>query len=184
MEITEKRQKDEKESFIQSAAEAKKTLLTIEKDIKKKSDHYSRTIDKVKEKCLTQFETQRDNYRKYEEISDNRLHHFSMNAVNKFNLQQQKSRELSERMNHSVDAHRTMNDERFYTRDEGLKKAKNDRDDFLKREDRRHRTKLEARERILKNISIENAQKKELRKLRVMDTTFNLERERKRKQES
>ena len=41
------------------------------------------------------------------------------------------------------------------TRDEGLKKAKQDREDFLKREDRRHKSKILARETILQNIAIE-----------------------------
>ena len=70
------------------------------------------------------------------------------------------------------------------TRDEGLKKAKHDREDFLKREDRRHNSKILARETILQNIAIEQQQKKEMTKLRQMDTIENIERERKRKQES
>ena len=41
------------------------------------------------------------------------------------------------------------------TRDEGLKKAKYDREDFLRREDKRHKTKILARETILQNISME-----------------------------
>ena len=70
------------------------------------------------------------------------------------------------------------------TRDEGLKKAKQERDDFLRREDRRHKTKILARETILQNISMEQQQKKEMTKLRKMDTIENIERERKQKQES
>lgn len=70
------------------------------------------------------------------------------------------------------------------TRDEGLKKAKQDRDDFLRREDRRHKNKILARETILHNISMEQQQKKEMTKLRKMDTIENIERERKQKQES
>ena len=70
------------------------------------------------------------------------------------------------------------------TRDEGLKKAKYDREDFLRREDKRHKTKILARETILQNISMEQQQKKEMTKLRKMDTIENIERERKRKQET
>ena len=50
-------------------------------------------------------------------------------------------------------------------------------------EKKRHNTKIEARERILRDISIDHEQRKEMRKLRLMDTTSNLERERKKKQE-
>ena len=50
-------------------------------------------------------------------------------------------------------------------------------------EKKRHNTKIEARERILRDISVDHEQRKEMRKLRLMDTTSNLERERKKKQE-
>ena len=50
-------------------------------------------------------------------------------------------------------------------------------------EKKRHNTKIEARERILREISVDHEQRKEMRKLRLMDTTSNLERERKKKQE-
>ena len=49
--MTERKQKEAEEQFIQSADEAKKTLLTIEKDIQKKSDFHTRTLDKIKNKC-------------------------------------------------------------------------------------------------------------------------------------
>lgn len=42
---------------------------------------------------------------------------------------------------------------------------------------------MAARERILKNIKAEQAQKAELVKLRELDADYNLERERKKKQE-
>jgi hypothetical protein len=48
-----------------------------------------------------------------------------------------------------------MNEQRFETRDNGYQRAEEDRQDFLKKEDRRHKTKMAARERILKNISAE-----------------------------
>ena len=50
-------------------------------------------------------------------------------------------------------------------------------------EKKRHNTKIEARERILRDISVDHEQRKEMRKLRLMDTASNLERERKKKQE-
>ena len=86
-------------------------------------------------------------------------------------------------MANSVEDHRLKNEERFYTRDEGLKKAKDERNDFLRKEDKRHKDKLEAREKILRNISVDHAQKIEMRKLRFMDASANLERERFKKQE-
>ena len=52
MEVTEKRQRDYEENFIKEADEAKEVLHTIEKDIRKKSDKHSHTLDRVKEKCL------------------------------------------------------------------------------------------------------------------------------------
>ena len=55
----------------------------------------------------------------------------------------------------SVEDHRMMNEQRFETRDNGYQRAEEDRQDFLKKEDRRHKTKMAARERILKNISAE-----------------------------
>lgn len=51
MEMTEKKQKEQEDDYNRSCSEAKQTLLTIEKDIKKKSDVYSHTLDKIKEKC-------------------------------------------------------------------------------------------------------------------------------------
>lgn len=54
-----------------------------------------------------------------------------------------------------MDEHRTKNEERFETRDEGLKRAKHDREDFLAKEARRHKNKILAREVILKNIQME-----------------------------
>ena len=56
-------------------------------------------------------------------------------ALTKFNSTKQKSRELSQRMQATVEDHKMKNDERFYTRDEGLMRKRQDREDFLKRED-------------------------------------------------
>lgn len=47
----------------------------------------------------------------------------SEKVYNKFNLTQQKSRDLNERTTLTVDYHKQKNDERFFTRDEGLKRA-------------------------------------------------------------
>ena len=68
-----------------------------------------------------------------------------------------------------VSDHREKNAERFTTRDEGLRKAEQERSTFLKNEFNRHNTNLKHRERILHNISVERAQRKEMRKLRLMD---------------
>ncbi len=53
----------------------------------------------------------------------------------------------------------------------------------MKNEANRHKKKMAAREKILKNIKAEQAQKAELVKLRELDADYNLERERKKKQE-
>jgi len=82
-----------------------------------------------------------------------------------------------------VEDHRLKNQERFATRDEGLRKVAKDHKDFLKREDNRHTSKIEARERILLSMSVDLEQQKEMRMLRFMDVESNVERERKKKQE-
>ena len=66
----------------------------------------------------------------------------------------------------------------------GLKKAEEERNNFLRSEARRHGSKLKARELILENLSLEHNQKKELNRLRIVDATQSLERERRRKQEA
>lgn len=63
-----------------------------------------------------------------------------------------KAKDLRKRTEAAVDDHRSKNDDKFSTRDEGLKRAKHDRDDFLAKEARRHKSKILAREVILKNI--------------------------------
>ena len=68
-----------------------------------------------------------------------------------------------------------MNAERFWKRDEGLRKVSQEREDFLRKEEKRHKLKVEQRDKIIKDISLENEQKKEMRKLRVMDASFNQE---------
>ena len=123
MELTERKQKQAIENFNRSALEAKKTLHSIERDANRKQEAANRTIEKVREKCMNQFETQRNIYRKYEDISDRKLLNHSEKVYNKFNLTQQKSRDLNERTNMTVDYHKQKNTERFYTRDEGLKRA-------------------------------------------------------------
>ena len=45
-------------------------------------------------------------------------------------------------MQASIEDHKTKNDERFFTRDEGLMRTKQERDDFLRREDQRHKKKV------------------------------------------
>lgn len=95
----------------------------------------------------------------------------------------QKSKEVSNRHNESVEEHRNKNYERFSTRDEQLRRAQDERNQFIRREEHRHNAKLATRERILNNISVEQSCKKEIRKLRTMDAISNQERERKKKQE-
>ena len=72
---------------------------------------------------MNQFETQRNNYKKYEDINENRLFHSSEKVYKKFNLTNQKSRDLQDRAILTVEDHRQKNVERFYTRDEGLRRV-------------------------------------------------------------
>lgn len=53
MEQNDKKIKDKEEEFVKQAEEAKLNLKTIEKDIKKKEDFHSRTIDTIKSNCKT-----------------------------------------------------------------------------------------------------------------------------------
>ncbi len=85
MEITEKKQRDAEESYNLSAEQAKQAVQSIEKSIKQKQEIHNRTIDKVREKCLFQFETQRANYNKYSEMTDKKQNEYSEKALNKFN---------------------------------------------------------------------------------------------------
>ena len=57
----------------------------IQENILKKSEVYSRTIESIKDKCRTQFETQRNNLEKYEEKCEEKQTIFSRNAVVKYN---------------------------------------------------------------------------------------------------
>lgn len=84
MQITEKKQADVIVQFNQSAEEAKLTLKGIEKNIQSKADLQTRTLNNIKDKCRTQFETQRNNLQKYQETQEERQNAFSLNAVNKF----------------------------------------------------------------------------------------------------
>ena len=104
---------------------------------------------------MNQFETQRNIYKKHEEMSERRLLTHSEKVYNKFNLTHQKSRDLHERTTLTVEYHKEKNAERFLSRDEGLRRAADARADFIKREHQRHNQKVMARERILRNISIE-----------------------------
>lgn len=104
--------------------------------------------------------------------------------MDKYSTQQKKAKDLNKRTMMTVDDHREMNATRFFTRDEGLARTKESRDEFLLKEKRRHNTKIQARETILMNMQNEHEQKKEMTKLRQMDTLVNLERERKKKQET
>ena len=74
------------EQFNESAKEAKIAVQALEKTFKKKADEHSRTLDKIKEKCNTQFETQRDRYKKYSTISEERQNFYSANALNKYKM--------------------------------------------------------------------------------------------------
>ena len=104
--------------------------------------------------------------------------------LDKHKLQQQKSRDIADRINSSVEDHRALNYDRFYQRDIGLKRVEENRQEFLKSEAQRHNTKIKAREQLLSSIHTENQQKKEMNRLRMIDSVSNVERERKRKQES
>lgn len=75
------------------------------------------------------------------------------------------------------------NDERFYTRDEQLKRKKDERKEFLRKEEDRHNKNVGKRDVILKNIAMEQDQKKEMNQLRQIDAQATLERERRKKQE-
>lgn len=183
MKDVDSRHKQFWEGFDQSAVEAKKELETINKDVKRKHESATRSIDKVQEKCRHQFEIQNNTYKKFEEIVENRIFDKSSKVYNKYNVTMKKTREIHDRVTLTVDDHRRHNVERFSTRDLGLRKEKDAYSNFLKKENKRHTTKVEARERILYNMTVEHAQKKEMRKLRLQDTTSNLERERKKKQE-
>ena len=47
-----------------------------------------------------------------------------------------------------------MNAERFWKRDEGLKKASQEREDFLRREEKRHKLKVEQRDKIINDSHV------------------------------
>jgi len=80
-------------------------------------------MDRVRDKCRNQFETQNTNYMKFEDISESRAFNHSEKAYTKFNVTNAKSRELQERTILTVDDHRHRNVERFSTRDVGLKQV-------------------------------------------------------------
>lgn len=184
MELTERKRREADESFNKEAEEAKLTLIAKEKEIKARQDQHFRTLTQVREKCHEQFETQRQIYNKFNEIKEAQLLHRSEVVVKKYQMTQRKTKDLKERTATSVEEHRQKNYERFYLRDEGLDRKKEERDQFLKKEAQRHNSRIKAREVILSNISIDGMQKKERRQLRVADALFNLEMERKKKQES
>lgn len=183
MDIAEMKLRADEESFTRSAMEAKKTLTMIQDDARKKHESAMGTIDKLKEKCQNQFARQDSIYQNYEELGVNRLYNQSEKVYNKYNQTERKSRDLRNRTTLTVDDHRQRNMDRFATRDQALRKASDARNDFLKSESRRHNSKIDARDRILHNISVDQAQRSELRKLRLADTASNIGRERKKKQE-
>ena len=123
MEMTERKQKEAEENFNKSAVEAKKTLENIQREVKRKEESATRTINKIKEKCQSQFETQKLNYKNYEQFNDQRLLHYSEKVYNKFNMTNQKTKELKDRSLLAVEDHKQRNEERFYTRDEGLQRT-------------------------------------------------------------
>ena len=101
----------------------------------------------------------------------------------KYSLTEQKSRDLMERQNITVEYHKHKMEDKFFSRDEAHKRVQDNRTAFIKRESARHNQKVAARERIMHSISVEQTQRKEVRKLRVLDNLSNLERERKKTQE-
>ena len=76
--------------------------------------------------------------------------------MNKFNSTKQKSRELRDKAHITIEDHRQMNADRFYKRDEGLKRVSQEREDFLRQEEKRHKKRIEQRDKIIKDISLEN----------------------------
>ena len=104
------------------------------------------------------------------ESKEEQQQRYSTIVLDKHKLQQQKSREIADRLNNSVDEHRAMNFDRFYQRDIGLKKNEENRQEFLKSEAQRHNKKVKARDQLLSSIQTENHQKKEMNRLRMMDT--------------
>lgn len=183
MELTDKKQNEAEENFNRSAVEAKKTLENIWREAKQKEESATRTINKIKEKCQNQFETQKQNFRNYEELSESRLYNQSAKVYNKFTSTNMKSRDLKERTMNTVEDHKQRNEERFGVCNEGLQRAADQRSQFLKREEKRHKTKVEARDNILLNMSVDHEQRREMRKLHLVDTSVNIDRERKKKQE-
>jgi len=91
------------------------------------------------------------------ETSETRLATACEKAIKKFNSTYQKSTDVAKRLDSDAETLRQMNDERFSTRDMGLKRAKDERNDFLNREQMRQKNHLAARERILHNMSMEHA---------------------------
>ena len=134
MSVTEKKEADSIEQFKRQADEAKKTLISIQENIQSKTDLHSRTLNLIKDKCKTQFETQYNNWQKYEEKNEERQNTFSLRAVTKYNKQTEKSREIAERTHHSIEYLKTKNEERFQTRDAGLDNADRQRKAFLRKE--------------------------------------------------
>lgn len=99
---------------------SKKMLVAIDKNFRNKEDVHSRTLSKVREKCQNQFELQSKNYIKFEEIEESKLQAQSKKVLDKYNSQQQKSKDLETRANQFISDHKDKNYERFSTRDEGL----------------------------------------------------------------
>ena len=88
MKSVDQREKTFWDGFDKSASEAKKDLEKIQKDLKRKHDGAERTMDKVRDKCRNQFETQNNIYKKYEEIGEGRVFNSSEKVYNKYNLTQ------------------------------------------------------------------------------------------------
>ena len=59
------------------------------------------------------FEVQQENYEKYNEINDERLHNYSKKVMDKYNSTQAKAKDLVLRQNHSVEQHLSKNVDRF-----------------------------------------------------------------------
>ena len=85
MQATDKKQQDQIDAFNNSVEESKKTLQALKREFKKKEDFHNRTLEKVKEKCHNMFEVQQENYGKYNEIMDERLHNYSKKVMDKYN---------------------------------------------------------------------------------------------------
>lgn len=119
------------------------------------------------------FDVQRRNYDKYAELSESKLQHMSALAVNKFKSIEKKSNQLRDRMSETINDHRDKNFDRFHNKSVNYDNREQDRLNFLKSEDKRHNSRIKARDKILNTLAAEHDRKKEMNKLRYLDAYEN-----------